>query len=215
MSHWLEEAERHKHRKQRGSTRLHEKIYRKREEIQNNYHENREAYESFVFKLYEFVDRVNELPFEKRKDFGKIDSRQKTSKLDNRLNIFSSSIRMKRRKKKGLLPMQMLKLHHYKHIRVIFVNVSRHYGYIEMELKDHVLRRSRMKDSEKRGNKEDKENKDHESGDQEKFHVLFNFPMNKLNEEISLEIIDWLAFKQDLGKCNFYTMIPEKNKVFF
>ncbi|MCF8303814.1 MAG: hypothetical protein K9I94_11110, partial [Bacteroidales bacterium] len=162
----------------------------------------------------DFVDRVNELPFEKRKDFGKIEGRKKTSKLNNQLNIFSSSIRMKRRKKKGnILP--TLKLHHYKHIRVIFVNVSRHHGYVEFELKDHILRRSRMKDSEKRGNKEDKENKDRSSEDQEKFHVLYNYPMINLNEETGLEIIDWLAFKQDLTNCNFYNTIPEKSKVYF
>jgi hypothetical protein len=194
VSHWLDEIEnqeRKKHRSASDSARIQDKKFR----IQQNYEKNREVYNGFMEKMHGLVERVNKLPMEYREIFNKINGQEKKSKMENHLHMFSSSRRTQKTQFKSFL--QPLKAVHFKHVRVIYFNVAKVMGKVEVEILEEFLEKKR---------RDGKVIPEHEVGkgfkkpesDNDKFHEIYYYDMEKLNEEFALQIIDWLAFKENL-----------------
>lgn len=203
MPHWLEDAEKSHHPDNESALRA-ERINQRYHRIQENYAGNGKLYDSFMRDLHGLIVRVNNLPAPKRIPFGKMEGREKESKLNNHLNIFSSSKRMKRRKFWGFIP--FFESSHFKHIRVVFINISDVDGMVEIELKENILQREVLKT--------DKSSKREKTEKPEKFHVIYTFPISSLNHDTALEIIDWLAFAKEISACSFYSSVSENLKHF-
>ncbi|PKO98548.1 MAG: hypothetical protein CVU14_08200 [Bacteroidetes bacterium HGW-Bacteroidetes-9] len=203
MPHWLEEAEKSHHPEKSFLSRA-ERINQRYQNIQANYAKNDQQYDEFMRDLHGLIHRVNKLPASRRVPFGKMDGREKESKLNNHLNIFSSSKRLKRKKFWGFIP--FFDSDHLKHIRVIFMNVSDEEGMIEIELKENILQREAIKS--------DKSNRKDKSENPDRLHVIYNYPISGLDHETALEIIDWLAFSKEISACSFYTSVSDKQKHF-
>lgn len=197
MAHWLEEAERKIHRREKRpseSVRIQEKKFL----IQQNYEKNKEVYDGFINKLKELVERVNNLPMEMRDPFGHMDAVEKESKLDNHLVYFSSKVRIR---KKTILPkFPFIKFTNFKHIRVIYFCVSKYTGKVEVEVKENFLKKTR-----KDGHVDDAPKHPHhrEEDDQDNMDIIFLWDMEKLDNELAYKIIDWLAFKEELSYLPF------------
>lgn len=194
MAHWLDDIERQESRKKgsaSGSARVQDKKFR----IQQNYQKNKEIYDGFISKLLAVAERVNNLPIEYREIFGKINVKQKQSKLDNHLSYFSSSRRTEKTEFKNLL--HPFKTIHYKHVRVIFFNVAKIMGKIEVEIYEELLEKKRHdgKVIEEHENPKDF-HKPHSETD--KFHEIYYYEMDKLDDELALKIIDWLVFREEV-----------------
>jgi len=202
MPHWLEEAEKNQYPESE-SLPLKERIQTKKLSIQENYAQFQKPYEAFIEELHELVMRVNNLPAAKRIPFGKLVGREKESKLDNHLNIFSSSQRINKSGFLGFLP--FVRTNHFKHIRVLYLYISDKPGLIHIEVKENILLRDVVR-TEKQGKEK--------SGGHRKFHVVYYFPIEKLDHQMGLEIIDWLAFRKDVSDCLFYKLVPEDEKHF-
>jgi hypothetical protein len=203
MPHWLEEAEKSHHPANESALRA-ERINQRYQRIQDNFARNGRSYDAFMEDLHGLIIRVNNLPAAKRVPFGKMEGREKESKLNNHLNIFSSSKRMKRQKFLGFIP--FFESSHFKHIRVVFMNISDEEGMIEIEIKENILQREVIKN--------DKSSKKEKTEKPEKFHVIYTFPISSLNHDTALEIIDWLAFAKEISACSFYTSVSENLKHF-
>jgi len=203
MSHWLEEAEKAGHIAKPGSSLQHERIRHKKERIVINYMSNKRLYDDFISVLYQLTDRANNLSPEKREPFGLMDARSKDSKLNNHLNIFSTSRRVIRHGRKGILA--WFKKYHFKHYRVMYVNVSKIPGKIEMEFKENYLARTILSSRKKNG-------KMKPAGHADRLHVLYYIDMENLDQELALEIIDWLAFAKELEDTGFSKTVDEKDK---
>jgi hypothetical protein len=194
VPHWLDEIERKERRKHRSasdSARIQDKKFR----IQQNYEKNHLIYDGFMEKLQGLIDRVNNLPMEYREVFGKITSKQKDSKLENHLHYFSSSRRIQKMQFKSLL--RPLKNVHFKHVRIIYFNVAKVIDKVEVEVLEEFLEKKR---------RDGKVIPEHESGkgfqkpqsENDKFHEIYYYDMDKLNEEFAYQIIDWLAYRENL-----------------
>lgn len=194
MTHWLDDIERlesRKHRSASESARIQDKKFR----IQQNYDKNRAVYDGFMEKMDSLVDRVNNLPLEYREVFGKIGSRVKDSKLDNHLHLYSSSRRTQKFQFKSFL--QPLKNTHYKHVRVIYFNVAKIMDKAEVEILEEFLEKKR---------RDGKIIPEHESGsksrkpqsDNDKFHEIYYYDMDKLDDDLAYKVLDWLAFKENV-----------------
>jgi hypothetical protein len=194
VAHWLDEIERLENRKNRSasdSARIQDKKFR----IQQNYSKNHEIYDGFIGKLDNLVERVNSLPMEHRDVFGKINSRDKDSKLDNHLHFFSSSRRTEKMQFKSIL--QPFKSVHFKHVRVIYFNVAKIMDKAEVEILEELLEKKR---------RDGKVVQEHEMGkdfkkphsDKDKFHEIYYYDIEKLTDELAYQILDWLAFREDL-----------------
>lgn len=201
MSHWLEEIERfesRKHRSASDSARIQDKKFR----IQQNYSRNQETYDGFMDKLENLVDRVNSLPMEYREVFGKISSREKDSRLDNHLHFFSSSRRTQKLQFQSLL--HPFKNTHFKHVRVIYFNVAKIMDKVEVEILEELLEKKR---------RDGKVVKEHEMGkdfkkphsEKDKFHEIYYFDMSKLTDELAYQVLDWLAFRENLDHLPIIT----------
>jgi hypothetical protein len=194
VSHWLDEiekTERRKHRSSSDSARIQDKKFR----IQQNYEKNRDAYDGFMQKLHSLVERVNSLPFEYREVFNKINDKEKKSKLDNHLHVFSSSRRTQKMQFRSLL--RPLKNVHFKHVRVIYFNVAKIMDKVEVEVLEELLEKKRRDGKIIPEHEEEKGFKKPESED-DKFHEIYLYDMEKLNEEFAYQVIDWLAFKENV-----------------
>lgn len=119
MAHWLEEAENDGSSIKPGSSLQHERTLHKKENILANYLKFRQEYDDFVSQINHLIDRVNSLPMIKREPFGQMEARLKDSKLDNNLNIFSSSRKLIRTGRIGIF--SWFKKYHFKHIRVVYL----------------------------------------------------------------------------------------------
>jgi hypothetical protein len=203
MSHWLEEAEQSGHSIKPGSSLQHERMRHKKERIMINYMSNKRLYDDFISLMYQLVDRVNLLSPEKREPFVLMDARSKDSKLNNHLNIFSTSRRVIRHGKRNLLA--WFKKYRFKHYRVMYINVSKIPGKVEMEFKENYLIRTIL------GSRKKKE-KIRPAGHADRLHVLYYIDMTYLDQELALEIIDWLAFSKELAETSISKGIPEKDK---
>lgn len=185
MSHWLEDAERSA--AGRKPSEKEERIRQKMLKVQENYNGVKEQYHAFISGLYTLVNRANTLPGERRKLFGMIDGRPRASKLDNQMNLFSSSRKLEPRKLFGfmppLFPAQM------RLVRAVFISVSDKPGMISIEFKEKRSRKRR-----------DNGIHEHYRGG---MHVLHSFKAENLSQELSLEIIDWLAFSAELKDLSY------------
>jgi len=201
MPHWLEEAE-ESSQPQRESLSRAERISQRFSSIQDNFAANGKAYVAFIEDMHGLISRVNNLPASRRVPFGKMEGREKESKLNNHLNIFSSSQRMKRKRLLSFIP--FFESGHFKHIRAVYMNISHKAGMIEIEIKEYILQRKRLASDKNSGKVKEEE--------PDKFHVIYTFPINNLDHETALGIIDWLAFSKEITECGFYNSIPEEAK---
>lgn len=211
MAHWLEDAERKIQRKERRpseSVRIQEKKFL----IQQNYDKNKSSYDGFVNKMKELVERVNNLPMEMRDPFGHMDAVEKESKLDNHLVYFLSKVRIRKRTILSTFP--FIKFTSFKQIRVMYFCVSKYPGKVEIEVKENYLKKTR-----KDGHIDNIKHHDHkEEDDHDNIDVIFLWDMEKLTNELAYQIIDWLAFKEDLSYLPFkpddfkYQQISDQRK---
>lgn len=200
MSNWLEEAERRSSlRQMQGqSERLQVRIDR----IRENYERNHEVYEKFIAGLKNLVMRANNLPAEFRVPYGKINIKSKPTRLQNHLVVFSSSQRIRKRKEKDFWSWFFPA--HFKHIRVVFLSVSKHPDQVDLEIKEAMLEKRRLRLEEKPSPIPGKPSRDHTD-------LVIHIPMQELNENLSLKLLDFLAFKGelkdipiDLSQATFY-----------
>jgi hypothetical protein len=203
MGHWLDEAEKDGRLSEPGSSLQHERTLHKKERILANYIKYKLQYDDFISRMHHFIDRVNSLPIAKREPFGQMDARSKDSKLNNHLNIFSSSRKLVRPGRTGIF--SWFKKYHFKHIRVLYIHVPQVPGMAEMEIKENYIVRTALNSRSKsaKGIKP--------TGKSERLHVLFYIDMNKLNHEIALDIIDWLAFSREIEDTDFFKSINSQD----
>ena len=194
MVHWLDEIERHESRK-RGSGSSSARVQDKKFRIQQNYAKNKEIYDGFMGVMLGLVGRVNNLPLEYREIFGKINGHQKDSRLDNHLTYFSSSRRIEKTEFKSII--QPFKSVHYKHVRVIYFNVAKHMDKVEVEIYEELLEKKRH-DGKIIAEHEDPHHFHKPHSDKDKFHEIYYYDMDKLTNELALQIIDWLSFREDV-----------------
>lgn len=194
MSHWLEEAEREEQRRKERPSRESAKIQDKILRIQQNYDINKEAYENFIAHFSDLCQRANNLPHEKKLPWVHIDFRMKESKLQNHLYYASTSQAIDRTVKTRSFP--FFKRQHYKHLRAIHFNVSKKMNYAEIEVRDDYLAKTRLKseDDEKKGIYDD---------GFKRVKVVFEYEMNKLDKNLGVLILDFLAFKHDISGLPF------------
>ncbi|MGB4206165.1 MAG: hypothetical protein WBJ84_11195 [Bacteroidales bacterium] len=208
MTHWLDEIERKNKRSQRRSMSSQKMVHEKKSLIKANYEKNKETYDSFIEIMFNLSERVNNLPEEYREPFRKISAVSKKSKLDNHLNFFYTS---RRKQKSNFLLSLFVKPTQLKNVRTFYIYVSKHEDFVNFELKENFLVRRRIvvkEESKKSKNRKDRRSKD-------RLHVIYHYPMSRLNKETALEIIDWLAFKNSLQALKFYNDFPDEEKQFF
>lgn len=208
MGHWLEDIENKQRRSKQHSRSFKKKISDKKRLIRENYEKNGALFDGFIQTMFELINRVNDLPDEHREPFRKLNAYAKKSKLDNHLHYFYSS---RREQKQEFSLLLWLKPSHAKHIRVVYIFVSKHDGFANFEIKENYLIRRRESGDEK-----DKK-KSHEKSERSKdrVHVIYPFAMEKLNRDIALQIIDWLVFSKQLHELPFWTDVPIDEKQFF
>lgn len=168
-----------------------------------NYMSNKRLYDDFVSLMYQLVDRVNLLSPEKRESFGLVDARSKDSKLNNQLNIFSTSRRVIRHGRTNVFA--WFKKYRFKHYRVMYINVSKVPGKAEIEFKENYLIRTVLSSRKTKG-------KTKPAGHADRLHVLYYMDIAILNQELALEIIDWLAFAKEFDETSFSKEISDKDK---
>jgi len=194
MSHWLEEAEREeqhkKERPSRESAKIQDKIFR----IKQNYDANKETYKNFITYFFDLCERANNLPHEKKLPWVRIDFRLKESKLENHLYYASTSEAIDKVVKTSSFP--FFKRQHFKHLRSIHFNVSKKMDFAEVEVRDDYLARTRLKSDD--GDKTDI----YDDGFK-RVKVVFEYEMKKLNKNLSIAVLDWLAFKKDISSLPF------------
>ncbi|NLN95737.1 MAG: hypothetical protein GX128_06170 [Bacteroidales bacterium] len=208
MAHWIDKIERKHKRSQRRSMSFQKMVLEKKNLIKTNYEKNKETYDSFIEIMFNLSERVNDLPEEHREPFKKISAVSKKSKLDNKLHYFYTS---RRKQKTNFLLSLFIKPTQVKNIRTFYIYVSKHEDFVNFELKEDFLIRRRVIIEEK--SKKSRNRKDNRSKD--RLHVIYHFPMSKLNKDTALEIIDWLAFKNPLQALKFYNDFPDEEKQFF
>lgn len=204
MSHWLEEAEKRQAAEKDDQTRA-EKLRKKIVKIEENKALYGAQYETFTKDLHQLVERAAKLADTPERPFRKMESREKDSKLSNQINIFYSSRRLSRRRWWTSLP--FFNALQFKHLRVIFINLSSKAGYCEIELKENILLREALGVARTLKNRSFSK-----SG---KLHLVYPFSINELNHELALEMIDWLAFVKEIKDCSFFNRIPEEEKHYF
>lgn len=204
MSHWLEEAEKMQNPEKEPISRS-ERVKKRYLKIQENVKNNGYQFGEFTKDVQTLIQRANGLPASQDKPFRKMEGREKVSKLNNHLNIFASSRRFEDRKFWDFLP--FFNSDHFKHIRVLYINISGKEGMCEIELKENLMKRETLIS--------DKSNQKVKSSKSDKFHVIYSFPISNLDHEMALEIIDWLAFSKEISDCSYYNIVNEEAKHFF
>ena len=196
MSHWLEEAESRKDMVESNSAA--EIIKKKKTDILENYNANGKMYDGFLKELESLAERVNNLPKEYREDYGKINFNFKDSKLNNHLFYLSTSRRIHKRLYKGLLT--YFKKYTFKHIRVAYFTIAREMGMVDIELKEKYLLRKRINpDDDKKRNK--RSSKKYKNGRKD---YVFRLPLDQVNSNTALQIVDWLAYRQEMEDISFF-----------
>jgi hypothetical protein len=194
VGHWLDDIERQESRRHghaSDSARIQDKKFR----IQQNYAKNKKVYDGFINRLHALVDRVNNLPMEYREEFGKINFREKESKLNNRLRYFSSSRRTQKMEFKGIL--SPFKSVHYKHVRLIYFNVAKLMDKVEVEIHEEFLEKKR-RDGKVVPEHENPHEFHKPHSEKGKFHEIYYYDMEKLTDDLAYRILDWLAFKESV-----------------
>ena len=187
MDNWLEEIEERQKKKLTLSEKAKKRIQAKKEKVVINYTKNKDAYLNFINKLNQLVNRVNTLPEEERNEFIVINSKFKKTEFDNQLHIYSTSKRIYIYKKKFIFWGK--KKYKFKYIRVIYFSISKEIDKVEIEIKEKYLAKGHRKK--------------HTADD---VHRLYKLPFSTLeNEDLSYQIINWLAFKYDVSKLPFFS----------
>jgi hypothetical protein len=195
MAHWLDEIERQESRR-KGSASSSARVQDKKFRIQQNYAKNKKVYDEFIGKLVNLINRVNNLPLVHREIFGKINHHHKDTRLDNHLYFFSSSRRIEKTEFKNIL--HPFKTVHYKHVRVIYFNVAKLMDKVEVEIYEEMLEKKRH-DGKVIPEHESPHQSHKPHSDRDKFHEIFYYEMEKLNDELAVKIIDWLAFHEEVA----------------
>lgn len=196
MAHWLEDSEREERKKKRKPARESARIQDKMFRIKKNYEKNKDIYEEFIAQIHNLVERVNNLPAEKREPFKYLEAKAKESKLGNHLYIFSSSERAEKRIATKSFP--FYKNQYYKHIRIIYFCISKEMDMAEIEVKENYLAKTRMKSH---GSEE--HDIDLLDDGLTRVDVLFLYKIKKLNKDLAFRVLDWIAFKEDLNYLPF------------
>ncbi|MDO9512238.1 MAG: hypothetical protein Q7J34_10805 [Bacteroidales bacterium] len=186
MADWLDEAENKAKRGERSGSDS-ERIRIKKDRITENYIQIQKEYDSFVTEVLNLIERVNNLPEADRKGFGKLEGKRKDSKLNNHLLIFSSSRRIEGKPGSGILNYFFPK--HVKHVRVIYLSVSKYPGKCSIEVKESFLERKRMRNDASNSSPRK---------DQEGYHHLLQIGVEELTHPFSRSLIDFLAFKKKI-----------------
>ena len=194
MAHWLDEIER-KESRRRGSGSSSARVQDKKFRIQQNYKKNKEVYEAFITMMMSLVNRVNSLPIQYRETFGKINSHRKDTRLDNHLVYFSGSTRIEKTRFKDIF--HPFKSVHYKHVRVIYFNIAKHIDKVEVEIYEELLEKKR-RDGIVVPEHESPHVSRKPHADKDKFHEIYYYEMDKLNDELALQILDWLTFREEV-----------------
>ena len=203
MINWLEDAEQESFGK-KGKKRRDAGFLDRKLRIEKNYEAHKQEYNNFIKTLNKLIGRVNRLPVKKKQPFGNINLKFKDSKFNNQLNIYSSS----KRYEKQLLKKSFFRLlegaftrifatSHFKHIRVVYVSVSSQSGKIGLEVKETALLKSKVVVDRELVKKHDKYK------DRNRFHEYFHYDISKLNKDAAMQIVDWLAFKNELKDMPF------------
>jgi hypothetical protein len=197
MSNWLEDAERKKVLDDENAS-SEDRVQLRKAAILDNYQSNKELYDGFIAQMEELAIRVNDLPLDFRTSFGKLNYKYKESKLDNHLYYISSSRRIEKRLKKSIFT--YFKKYSFKHIRVGYFTVSRNMGVMDIELKENLLLRVKMKT-----NGDDERTSSRRRKNDDRKDYVFRMNLNSVNEKTGMEIIDWLAFKKNMEDISFFS----------
>lgn len=195
MTHWLEEAENKKQEKVNKSKVSRTKIRHKMEEIKQNYEANKEAYDGFINSLFTLCQRANNLPPEAREPWEEIESKARKSKLDNHYFTFGTRERFDKKVPTKSFP--FIKTRHYKHVRKIMIAVSETIGMVNIEVYEDYLAKTRLLT----------DNKSDEStfidDGIERSHFIYHYSIKDLNENLKLNLLDWLVFKKGIQHLPF------------
>jgi hypothetical protein len=194
MAHWLDEIEWQESRR-KGSGSSSARVQDKKFRIQQNYAKNKAFYEGFLESMHNLVGRVNNLPLQYREIFGKINTQSKESKLENHLTMFSSSRRVEKTEFKSIL--QPFKTIHYKHARVIYFMVAKQMDKVEVEIYEELMEKKRH-DGKVIPEHEDPNHSHKPRSEKDKFHEIYYYGMESLTNELALQIIDWLSFREEV-----------------
>jgi hypothetical protein len=194
VPHWLDDIERQESRR-RGSSSGSARIQDKKFRIQQNYIKNKEIYEEFVGKLENLMNRVNRLPLVHREVFGKINEHKKETRLDNHLCLFSSSRRIEKTEFINII--HPFKTVHFKHVRVIYFNIAKLMDKVEVEIYEELLEKKRH-DGKIIPEHEDPHHSHKPHSDKDKFHEIYYYDMSRLDDDLAIRIIDWLAFHEEV-----------------
>ncbi len=184
IPNWLEKAELSQTKHQQKQISKKDKNEKLRKDISQNFNKNAQEYDGFIQQMNLLIGRINALPIIDRQPFGVIKTDKKDGKWDNHLYIFSSSERIEKRLFFSLI--SFLKKRTFKHLRVIYIRVSKELGFATIELKDSLRKKSRRKadsTTKQRLNRKDR------------LHESYQYPMQEMNSNLSFELINWLTFK--------------------
>ena len=86
---------------------------------------------------------------------------------------------------------------HFKHVRVIYFNVAKLMDKVEVEIYEELLEKKRH-DGKVIPEHEDPHKSSKPHSEKDKYHEIFYYEMNKLTDELALQIIDWLSFRAEV-----------------
>jgi hypothetical protein len=199
--HWIDKAEQSKNKRENSRKEIHTRIDHKKDDVIHNWDKNKDRYLTALNKIQHFINRINNLPRESRLEFGRIESKEKNSSLQNHLVKYTSSRRRVIRKFDGLF--SPFKAKHYKNTRNIFISLSRKVDYVLIETKEITAPRIRLNE-EVEGSFSSIiryfKRKERSIIQRAKTQIC----ISELNESFALYLIDFLAFKNN-GKEYFFT----------
>ena len=195
MAHWLEEAENEKQEEVKKPRVSRTEIQQKTEDIRQNYETNKKAYDDFITALFTLCQRANTLPPESREPWNIIESKARESKMNSHLYSFITRERFDMRAPIKSFP--FIKLRHFKHVRKVMFSVSKTLGMVNIEVYEDYIAKTRI-------SKDDGgEIKEVVDDGLERYHLIYHFAIKDLNEDLSLKLLDWLTFREDLEHLPF------------
>ncbi len=199
--HWIDKAEQSKNKREHTRTEIHTRIDHKKDDVIHNWDKNKDQYLAALDKIEQFINRINNLPRESRLEFGRIESKEKNSSLQNHLIKYTSSRRRVIRKFDGLF--SPFKAKHYKNTRNIFISLSRKLDYVLIETKEITAPRIRLNE-EVEGSLSSLMRFFKRKEKSVIQRAKSKLSIADLNDTFALYLIDFLAFKNN-GKEYFFT----------
>jgi len=199
----LEEAEKEKpeevHKPRVSRTKIQQKI----EDIKQNYEANKKAYDDFINALFSLCQRANTLPPESREPWGLIESKAKESKMNSHLYSFLTRERFDMRVPTKSFP--FIKLRHFKHVRKVMFSISTTLDMVNVEVYEDYIAKTRLSENYDSDNKY--------SGDDglDRYHFVYHYAIKELNETLALNLLDWMAFREDIDHLPFTTEDIKRN----